>query len=345
MIFEERKMDLFDFFVHRFRVTINLDRLECIKEYDASGHSEPYIWTAFLRGDASTFSDINRIIDVQVPFETETGRGLFGNTGKGVKPGNIIPIPDALGRNVSTVQTFPIDGKETVFIGFIVVLLEEDETPSDAIKAGHKAFAEALREEIQQLAIVKRRFPTEDEIQRIKENISGRVKSAIKDKLSWYHWFTSHDDLIGLLGGEQTLFTTERIRQWAGKGPQGFRTAIQGTETVIQNWRPIPKEHHYDLFWSIEVRELDWQLAPPEEALLKKVTSAGKKLQQLDTLIGELVKELDLSGKEQRTSLLLELEEKKKHTRPEVILELASAWESFVHSQNSNSKIEKSGSC
>lgn len=338
-------MDPFDFSVHKFRVTIRLNRLECIKEYDASGHSEPYIWTAFIRGDASTFSDINRIIDIQVPFETETGRGLFGNAGKGVEPGDIIFIPAALGANTSTVQTFPIAGKETVFLGFIVVLLEEDDTPVDAMRAGHRAFAESLREEITRFAVLNRRLPTEDEIQVIKDKIATRVKDAVKGKLSWYHFWTAQDDLIGFLGGEQTFFTTDKIRLWAGKGPQEFRTAIQGTETAIQNWRPIPKEHHYDLFWSIEVKKLDWDLAPPAQILLKRVEDIGKKLQQLDTHIGELVKELDMSGKEQRTSLLLELEEKKKHTRPEVILELASAWESFVHSQNSNSKIEKSGSC
>lgn len=337
-------MNPVEFFVNRFRVTIHLNRLVCNKEYDASGHSEPYIWPAFFRADASTFVNLAAPVDIQVPFESESGHGIFGEAGKNVRPGDIIPIPDNFGRYVTTVQTFRIDvngdgiEEELVLVGFAIVLLEEDETPGDAIRAGHQAFAQALRDEIHQFAITNLRFPNQSEIEAIKETVSNRVKDAIKDKLSWWDkLWCSQDDFISFLGGEDTLFTAERIRYLSGKGSQGYTTPIRGTETVLYPSFPIPvpveMEHDYDLYWQIEVEPLGLELAWAESALFKKVEGAGKKLQQLDTAIRELGNKLRGLEVQKGSPLFVEFEEKVKRMRPKLVRELALAWKRFVRPQ------------
>jgi hypothetical protein len=329
----------FQFFVNSFVVRIQFDRLECIKEYDESGHSEPYMWPAFLRGDAGTLLNQGKRIEVAVPFENESGRGLFGQAGKDVKPGDVIPIPADLGLFTTRLDTLRLLDRELLLVGFAIVLLEEDSTPDKAIRAGHQEFARALREEINGFVDLNLRPPDEAEIQVMKDEISQRVRSAIKGELSWYHYWTNHDDQIGFLGGSDTLLTAERIREWSGKGPQVFRSAIRGTQKVYMRLYPfgpivpVEVEHHYDLFWQIEVKPVELELAASHVALHQSVETAGKNLQDVDTAIAELVSRLDRSQDQERIDVLSELAEKVATARPKAVEALASAWEAFVRAR------------
>lgn len=324
------------FFYTPFNVSIRLNSLECIAEWDASGHSEPYLWPAFLKADATTIPGSSAPIEFQVPFEDQTGRGLLGDAGNDVRAGDVIPIPEQLGRFDTKVESykFPVGGAELMLAGFVVVLLESDGGPADAMRAGHSAFGQSLRDEVNEFATANLRFPTDEEIQDIKDTVSEDVKDAIKDKYSWYEGlFSERDDLIGFLGGADTVFQAARIRALAKQGPQEFRDPIRKKELIVTSVFPLTylvHEHHYDLHWEIEVQPEELKLAPIEHKLAEKVEDAAKRLQQLDEIIGALVKKLAEADDRERLDLVTKLEDDVKLKRAELVHELGTAWEEFA---------------
>ncbi len=319
-------------FFNTFDVTIQLDRLECVKEFDQDGHSEPYLWSAFLQGDAGTLLNPGQRVEIHVPLEAQSAQGVFGEAGKGVRPGDVIQVPEILGRRLITVRTLKIGDQELLLAGFVVVLLERDSTPGDAIRAGHQMLGQALREEINEFVDDNLSFPTDDQIDQIKENVSQRVKNAIKAELSWYHTFIKQDDLVGFLGGEETLFTAERIKQWRGKGPQAFRTAIMGKEIFGSGFGPILEfEHHYELFWHVQVTAGP-EVAPVHAPLLEQVEAAASNVTQLDAKIHQLGTAPEPANVAERRLLQAKIDELN-NTRAETVRELAFAWESFVEAQ------------
>lgn len=317
-------------------ITIRLDRLECVKEFDQDGHSEPYIWTAFFRADAGTLVHPGQRVQVHVPLEDESGRGVFGDAGKGVRPGDVLEIPDVVGLRETTLKALSFGQEELMLAGFILVLLERDSTPADAIRAGHRMFAQALREEINDFVDSHLRFPEPDEIQAIRGSVSKRVKKAIRNELSWYHVFIKQDDLVAFLGGDDTLFTTSRIEQWRGKGPQSFRTPLRGTETfpVGGGGAVLEFEHHYDLLWRVEVVGPPEVVAPVHAPLLERVEAAGGAIRRLDARVRELAIALRSADDGRRLDLQAKIDRLARIERTRAVRELAYAWEGFLDAQD-----------
>lgn len=326
-------------------VTIRLDRLECVREFDQDGHSEPYIWTAFLRADASTLVHPGERVQVHVPLEDESGRGVFGDAGKGVRPGDVLAIPEGVGLRETSLKALSFGQDELMLAGFIVVLLERDSTPADAIRAGHRMFGQALREEINDFVDVNLRFPEPEEIQAIEDSVSKRVKKAIRSELSWYHVFIKQDDLVAFLGGDETLFTTSRIKQWRGKGPQSFRTPLRGTETFLVGGggAVLEFEHHYDLVWRVEVVGPPEVVAPVHAPLLERVEAAGGAIRRLDARVRELAAALRSADDGRRPVLQAKIERLARLERTRAVRELAYAWESLIDAQGEADGVMVSG--
>lgn len=335
------------FVVNTFDVTIQLERLRCVKEYDAHGHSEPYLWSAFLRADNTTIAGPSApLLDVQVPLELQTGRGQFGDAGKSVKPGDVLDIPESLGRFETTLHSHRSAsiamGSEIMLAGFVAVLLEEDSTPSNAIKAGHKELRPALRDEIILSFGENERFPNAKDIEEIKEKVSKRVKDAIRDKVGcWSGFWSGQDDLIGVAGDNDTLFTAGEIRDLSGSGQVARQTSIHGTESVLQRLRPfdpfsplvrVEVEHHYELFWNITVEAVQ----PPALTVVQNIEDTGTKLEQLDVAIEGLANKLRSADDQLGTACQVELEEKVKGVRPKLVRELEVAWAEFARAQLDN---------
>lgn len=222
--------------------------------------------TASLFADNTTLASPSPL-GVSVPFESQPGRGLFGNAGKNVKPHTILNIPPSLGLFQRTLCTHRSDRfmmpSEVMFAGFVAALIEEDSTPANAVTAGHQELGPSLREEILAFYLQHQRFPTTEEIAAIKNTVSNRVEAAIRNKVScWDGFWSSQDKFIGVAADENTLFTASEIRALSGKGRTVRQTPISGSEYSLQwtgsgrNSHPVAvlREHHYVLHWSITVQ-------------------------------------------------------------------------------------------
>jgi hypothetical protein len=318
------------FLLNTFDVTIQLETLTCVKEFDSSGHSEPYLWSAFLFADDMTLASANPL-GVLVPLETQSGHGVFGPGGKSVRPGAVIPIPESIGlfkRRLFSHQSIgPFTSDEIMFAGFVGVLLEEDETSGSAIAAGHKELAPALQDEILQFFLANRRFPDTSEIAVMKEKIEKRVRDTIASKVGcWSGFWSDQDDMIGVAGDEDTLFTASEIRALSSKGRTPRQTSILGSELIFRSvppfgFVPVTVDHEYILNWSIRVEPiLDIGLPTGE------IEQIGLRLEELDFAIGELVTKLDGEDGTSKGDLQAELEEKAKRIRPRLVRELQAAW-------------------
>ena len=161
---------------------ITLEDLECITIKDTETKVEPYIWPALIKIDTSTINAPDgRFVDV-IALSPSLASTVIKSS---MRQGDLAPIPSAL----ATLRTRFEDGVSLKQLILIVSLLERDETPQSAIKAGFEAYVRELR------AAFKDEFPNlfqtaNDEegqnavITRIKDRVASKTKSAIKDALS-----------------------------------------------------------------------------------------------------------------------------------------------------------------
>jgi len=176
-------------------VTFRLNRLRCIKESDTKGGSEPYLWVTYFAVDG-------RNIAQALPVTTDTMPATFTRKEfpNNVADGQVITVPASLSPRSFQVDPGPLN---FMMAGCITVLLEEDETPEDAIIAGHTAYAKEINKQLN--ALVKKRIATVNtqditaaEIKVIRDAVKSKVKSAIKDNLSLGEkLFDNQDDLLG----------------------------------------------------------------------------------------------------------------------------------------------------
>ena len=188
--------------------TIELPTLRCHEQWDGNGLSEPYLWTAFFWADISTIGTSLKV-RVTVPLSSQTLRDRFPNA---VQNGQDIIIPPEVGRLSVRLDD---GGSNKVMLGALVVLLEQDDTPDNAIKRGHDAFRQSVDfqlnkyvdEHIDELMV---RIPTFEELEAIASAIQKATTSAIKSQLSLAQkLFGNQDDFLGytfalLLGSQVT---------------------------------------------------------------------------------------------------------------------------------------------
>jgi len=179
---------------------ITLEDLECITIKDLETKVEPYIWPALIKIDTSTINAPDgRFVDV-IALSPSLASTVIKSS---MRQGDVAPIPSAM----ATLRTRFEDGVSLKQLILIVSLLERDETPQDAIRAGFGAYVRELR------TAFKDEFPNlfqtaNDEegqnavITRIKDRVASKTKSAIKaalsagDKVKSALGFLDNDDFI-----------------------------------------------------------------------------------------------------------------------------------------------------
>jgi hypothetical protein len=193
------------------------------------------MWPAFFSLDINTVlqGEGNRLV-TYTPQTNWTTRGAFPD---GIQAGDIVDIPESLGNY--SVDLDP-GGLDIATVGCLFVLLEEDSTPGHAVRAGHKAFAEAVDEVLN--TFVDSVFPNPDvsvtdaQIEQMAGQIQGQVKGAIKDELSWIQLLYQQDDFIGF--GYRILSRSD-LRMLAARpfGRQGFTNRIVNSVSIFgQNY-------------------------------------------------------------------------------------------------------------
>lgn len=189
-------------------VTIRLQHIHCFHEGDGPGKAEPYLWNVFFKIDGDT--TVVRSLSLQGSATVIGTPGNHGNLTKGgVEAGDNVPIPPEVGTFRTVLKPIPLDppmsGVQNVsgYIGCISVLLEQDNTPNSAVASGHKALNAAVQSELDRLIStlnLTHPVPTEEDIERIKKNISSKVENAIKDEVGIWDWlrgFGNQDEKIG----------------------------------------------------------------------------------------------------------------------------------------------------
>mgnify|MGYP001594798724 CR=1 FL=1 len=174
--------------------TFQLHQLRCIKESDAKGGSEPYLWVTYFHVDSRTLGQPEPM-KTYTPQFTRFRQEFPDN----VADGQVMDIPPTL-RQFSAV----IDPEDNLFAlaGCVAVLLEEDETPQSAIENGQRAYAVEIHKQLNDL--IKKRIPTldsspvkEEEIKIIKDAVQSKAKSAVKSSLTLRQkLFGNQDDFL-----------------------------------------------------------------------------------------------------------------------------------------------------
>lgn len=194
-------------------IEFKLDRIHCHDEGDGPGNAEPYLWTVFFKVDGDTL-----VVNTDGPVApflqgAPTVIGTPGNHGNlgttDVDEGDDVGIPAIIGEYRTVMKpiplTVPILGLSELsgMIGCVVVLMEEDGTPSSDIARGHEALDSKIRDKLAALLgtlSISKTEPTEQDIEALSEQIGNAVKSAIGDGVSVFEWlggFGNMDDQIG----------------------------------------------------------------------------------------------------------------------------------------------------
>jgi hypothetical protein len=167
-----------------------------------------------------------------------------------VDEGDVVTIPAIIGEYRTVLQpiplTVPILGISEVdgMIGCLVVLMEEDGTPDDAIVRGHEALDRTVRDRLagllSTLSIVKP-APTDADIAEISDMIGEAVKSAIADGVSVFDWIGAFGNMDDQIGSAVFLFSAKQLangitipfgRRWDNEGDWEIRGSI--TSTVVR---------------------------------------------------------------------------------------------------------------
>ena len=299
-------------------VSVRLERLVCNVEPESS--AEPYMWTSFLHADANTIGlgPGNRIV-THTPHANWTTRGAFPD---GIGAGDRVDIPPTLG--VYDVVLDP-GALNIAIVGTLFVLMEQDSTPGDAVRAGHEAFAEAVDGAIN--AYVDQHFPavpdaTEAEIQLLASQIQGEVMGAIKDELSLVHIFYNHDAFYGF--GYVFLADLPDIAVGGVTTNRQFSSRIKGEIGV----GPVKLPYDYQVELHVTCKP---DAQAPDDCIpqYERYTESAAEVRRMDLEMQRITEEMRSAPKDARVLLKRELRELWTARRPAAVDLLDSAQDAY----------------
>ena len=236
-------------------VVLKLDRIRCHDEGDGPGNAEPYLWTVFFKadGDSLVVNSSGPVAPFLQGAPTVVGTpGNHGNLGTtDVDEGDTVAVPAIIGEYRTLMKpiplTVPLAGISEVggLMGCVVVLMEEDGTPGNAIARGHEALDRNVRDKLAAVLgtlSISKTEPSEEDLAALTGQIGDAVKSAVGDGVSVLEWlgaFGNMDDQIGsavfrfshkdLEGGTLIPFS----RRWPNEGDWELFGSVQAT--------PVPR--------------------------------------------------------------------------------------------------------
>lgn len=236
-------------------VVLKLDRIRCHDEGDGPGNAEPYLWTVFFKadGDSLVVNSSGPVAPFLQGAPTVVGTpGNHGNLGTtDVDEGDTVAVPAIIGEYRTLMKpiplTVPLAGISEVggLMGCVVVLMEEDGTPGNAVARGHEALDRNVRDRLAEVLgtlSISKTEPSEEDLAALTGQIGDAVKSAVGDGVSVLEWlgaFGNMDDQIGsavfrfshkdLEGGTLIPFS----RRWRNEGDWELFGSVQAT--------PVPR--------------------------------------------------------------------------------------------------------
>ncbi len=262
--------------------TIEVPSLHCTEQFDEHGNSEPYLWFAYFFTDAMSLDPQNdNPVSVFVPDVPDV-RALFPEVGNNQD----IDIPPELG-------VFQVNLEGTVLnvamLGVLVVLLEEDETPDDAIAAGYNEFRKAVHRELNKHVRENGFMPPDDEqSKKIVDAVRSSVKDAVASELGfWEGLCDNQDDTIGFA---KVIFFGDALKEPPAPTVKVFELpaidadafAVRFTNVFPPNFELVKVGHHH------------YEFVRPQLKLQRVEGVCGK---QLDLLTETAVKLKALRGR------------------------------------------------
>jgi hypothetical protein len=156
---------------------VTLERLRCLRENDGgNGHSEPYLWPVLFRLDENTLASGEVLAMTSAPLGW-----AHHVVADDMRAGQSAPVPGEVG---ALRQRFE-DGTALRRLILCVALLESDDTPDDAWRAGYEAFRAALRDELADVQVLQALSGANpDELAAMVDAISARVEGRVKAAIS-----------------------------------------------------------------------------------------------------------------------------------------------------------------
>ena len=189
------------------RVRIRLHTVEVVEKGDGIGAAEPFLWPLYYKVDARAITHLNQGPSAlgDEPVWLVAPDGAHGNLGGGVRTGDTITIPSALGEVIFELNAASLLSADQVQAGFVVALLEEDLLPTDAgIAHDYKQFSSEVTRALR-ARIIASLSDTQRELFGLEapdpsassdKDLEQRVIASIKTML--HRWASASDDLIGV---------------------------------------------------------------------------------------------------------------------------------------------------
>ncbi|NJD07086.1 MAG: hypothetical protein FIA97_11405 [Methylococcaceae bacterium] len=220
------------------RIRLQLRNVHCFDEGDSAGNAEPYLWTVFFKIDGDTVR-VGSDFRLQGRATVVATPGNQGDLATNVDAGDDLPIAPQLGLYRTFLQPIPIENfPETVsgIVGAVVVLLEEDNTPGDAIGKGHEALNASLQRELDALIPtlgIQKQDVTPEEEQGIKDRVTDAVTRAITEDVSVWEWLGGGGDMDDTLGAAIFRFSHRELRD-SNPGGLGLSRRMSETGNLLE---------------------------------------------------------------------------------------------------------------
>jgi hypothetical protein len=307
---------------------INLESILCHVTDEQADGAEPYMWTSFFYLDTRTWFQRDKKVVTYTPHADWTTRGVFPN---GIRAGDIVNIPASLGNYQVALDTAGLD---LAMVGTIFVLLEQDSAPGGAIRAGHEAFAQAVDETLNdymnQVTSVVDISPKPEQIQKMADQIQGRVKGAIGDAQDITDIFADQDNYFGF--GYYILGYPQLESIAARAGSESFHNRIRSDVTItdlLGNTYEFVND--YEVFGEAVIVDDD---QPPGEAnhQYEVYKSAVDEFKSIEIEVSKTIRRLQ-EGPPERGELVAKLAHLRREVRPLALQKLIDARVAYVRSQ------------
>jgi hypothetical protein len=277
-------------------IEFKLDRIHCHDEGDGPGNAEPYLWTVFFKVDGDTAvvntDDLSHVFLQGAPTVVTTP-GNHGNLGTSdVDEGDDVGIPAIIGEYRTIMKpiplTTPVFGKSEVggMIGCIVVLMEEDNTSDSDAARGHERLDSTVRDKLAELLgtlSISNPEPTQEDIDRMTDQIGSAVKDAIKDGVSVVEWLLGFGNMDDQIGSAVFRFSHGELEAAGG-----------GAIPFSRRWE---NEGDWELFGHIQATPIRRPDSKCCEELKRKINELERTLAEYGKRIGKIEADLDAQAK------------------------------------------------
>lgn len=226
-------------------VSFHLKTARVLRQNDGgSGGSDPYVLVTYFWGDSRDFIPNGHArVHVHTPVSSTFKRDVPDN----LRVGNLMPVPPIQGRFQLKVDPIP-----NCFAGFVVVIMEEDQTSTDAVLAAQRAMNDAVQDQIQDRL---RAHMSGDVIyswnstdrDRTRDRVRSTVRDTLKSNTSWWDRHTKDQDELVDVGvhmmmGRRELITISNGLMDLKEGNKSTdeRYMLQFDVTVSNVRPPIP---------------------------------------------------------------------------------------------------------